>query len=276
MENTQTLSQLKEIDMESCVALQEYFASRSVIITSETPGFDHGTGIAVRYRNEHYILTAAHVLRQEPRNDKILVIGKPDSVLKEVRKDELAGAFFAGAHGHIKYSTASYISIIDRLEDDRLGDIAALKVRQTTHDLPYTEFHDLSGQGQAVISEGKPVVICGFPGALAQHARHVITEQQGVVTTIYNAFQHIRGIPESLAQLDPSIHFVTNFTHDIENFDPKGMSGGGAWSVPNLKNGEVWSPDQTQLLGIQSAFSRNRKLMVLVRIERMFDLLSGN
>ena len=73
MDTTLTPIQFKDIDKEACKALQEYFASCSVIISSKTPGFEHGTGVAVKYRNESYILTAAHVLQQEPINENILV-----------------------------------------------------------------------------------------------------------------------------------------------------------------------------------------------------------
>ncbi|TMQ26138.1 MAG: hypothetical protein E6K65_15520 [Nitrospirae bacterium] len=171
---------MKVIDEESSKALQHYFASCSVIINSETPGFEHGTGVAVRYRNQNYIVTASHVLKREPRNEKLLIIGKPDSTLKEVEKQKIPEAFFKRTHGPIKSSTGTHITITERIESNALGDIAALKVENVQNDLPHTIFHDLSGQGEIDIPKGKPVVICGFPGELALHAEHRVTGQPGV------------------------------------------------------------------------------------------------
>ena len=271
--------QMKDIDEEGTKALQHYFASCSVIINSEAPGFEHGTGIAIRYRNQGYIVTAAHVLKGEPRNEKILIIGKPDSIQKEVEKQKIPDAFFRGTHGPIKSSTGTHITITERLENKALGDIAALKVEDVRDDLPHTVFHDLSGQGETDISKGRPVIICGFPGELALHAQHRVTGQLRVAIFTCFAWQHIMAIPESLDQLNPLnpiIDFVTDFTHDNETWDPKGMSGGGAWTIPKIKDGELWSPSQTQILGIQSGFYRNKNLLRLTRTECLLKLLSGN
>jgi hypothetical protein len=267
--------QMTDIDEAGTEALQEYFASCSVIINSETPGFEHGTGVAVRYKDQDYILTAAHVLNGEPRNEKLLVIGRPDSTLKEVDKRELPSAFFTGTRGRLTSSTCTHITVIERLVNEELGDIAALKVQNVKKDLPHTVFHNLSGQGETDISEGKPVVICGFPGELALHAQHRETGQLGVAVFASFAWQQIKAIPRSLEQLDPNIDFVTDF-HDKETWDPRGMSGGGAWTIPKIKDGELWFPHHTQLWGIQSGFYRNRNLLRLIRIERVLDLLSGN
>jgi len=70
-------SDVIKIENEGHSALSEYLASCSVIITSEAEEFEHGTGVAVRYGNQNYILTARHVLDQESDNEKIMVIGRP-------------------------------------------------------------------------------------------------------------------------------------------------------------------------------------------------------
>jgi len=62
---------MTDIDAEAQKAISEYFASCSVVVTSETSGFEHGTGVAVSYNNKNYILTAAHVLENEPENGKL-------------------------------------------------------------------------------------------------------------------------------------------------------------------------------------------------------------
>ncbi len=269
-------TQLKSIDEEGTKALQHYFASCSVIINSETPGFEHGTGVAVRYKNQNYIVTAAHVLEKEPRNEKLLIIGKPDSTLKEVEKRRIPDAFFRGTHGRIKSSTGTHLTITKRLQNKALGDIAALKVMDVRSNLPHTVFHDLSNQREPDISVGTSVVICGFPGELALHAKHRVTGEYRVAMFTCFAWQQILPLPESLdlsIPMDPTIDFVTDFVLK-EAWDPRGMSGGGAWAFPKTKTGELWSSTQSKLLGIQSGFYRNSSLLRLTRIERVLELLS--
>ena len=77
---------MNEIDEQGSKAFQHYLASSSVAINSLTPGFEHGTGVAVRYRGEHYIVTADHILERELHDENLLIIGRPDSALKEIEK----------------------------------------------------------------------------------------------------------------------------------------------------------------------------------------------
>lgn len=268
-----------DIDVEGRRALQEYFASCSVVINSATPGFEHGTGVTVSYNNETYILTAAHVLKKEPRDEKLLIIEKPNSPLKEVHKHELRDAFFAGTHGRVTGSTSTRITIAKRLVNEKLGDIAALKIAKASNNQLRSTLFDLSSQGAADISEGTSAVIFGFPGEIALHAQHKVTGQRGVAVFPYAALQNIMAFPSSLTDVDnptdPKIDFFTDFDQDDDSCDPRGMSGGGAWAIPKVKEGELWSPSQTKLLGIQSGLYRERKLLRLVRIERVMDLLSS-
>src|SRR5207253_7043030 len=81
------------IDNEAFRAMQEHLASCTVGITSETKGFEHGTGVAVRYDGIDYILTAAHVLNQERDNSKVMVLGRPNVPIRDVpHKGHLAHA----------------------------------------------------------------------------------------------------------------------------------------------------------------------------------------
>jgi hypothetical protein len=274
------MSDIATENAEGTKALQHYFASCSVVINSQTPGFEHGTGVAVRHKNNRYIVTAAHVLEKEPKDENLIIIGKPDSVLKEVKKEEMRAAFFYGTHGTLESSIGSQVRIVDRLTKEGIGDIAALKVENTEQELPYTVFHDLSGQGQTDIRAGLSVVIGGFPGELALHAQHRRTGQKQVAVFTYFGMHDVVPFPESPEKIDrmspphPKIDFLADFPDNIGSCDPKGMSGGGAWSIPLAKKCDLWSAHKSQLLGIQSGLYRERKLLRLVRIERVLELLS--
>ena len=206
---------MNEIDEQGSKAFQHYLASSSVAINSLTPGFEHGTGVAVRYRGEHYIVTADHILERELHDENLLIIGKPDSALKEVEKTEIPNAFFHGTKGPVRSSTGTHLKITRRLINKRLGDIAAIKVEDVQRYLPHTAFHDLSNQSEINISEGISVVICGFPGEFALHAQHRVTGQYGVAIFLGFAWQKIVSLSSNLDlsnPMDPHIDFLTDFS----------------------------------------------------------------
>lgn len=268
-------SDMIDIDNEGCNALQEYLASCTVIITSEAGGFEHGTGVAVRYDNQDYILTADHVLTGEPDDDKIMIVGRPAAPIQEVKKDHLHGAVFGASQKPVTFSAATHITITQRLAGKVGEDIAALKLQDAKTYLPHTIFHDLSDQGETHIDVGAIVHLFGFPGELAQQVKHRVTKQSGAAAFPYFAQQKIGQLCAAPDKLDSSLHFVTDFTYDDTTCDPKGMSGCGVWSIPQIEKGKLWLPSKSQLLGIQSGVYRKAGLVVVVRIERVLDLLSG-
>jgi len=74
--------------------------------------------------------------------------------------------------------------------------------------------------------------------------------------------------------LDPSVDLVTDFDYPEDQCEPRGMSGGGVWSIPGVTKGEIWSASKTQLLGILIGHYRESKLLRFVRIERVVRLLT--
>jgi len=270
-------SEINDINNESSRAIKECLASRTVIITSETQGFPHGTGIAVRHGHHDYILTAAHVLEKEPDNDKIRVVSKPDGPQKEVEMERRAEAVFTGSHGRLTQSNPTRISIVKRFVGRDKEDIAALKIQDAASVLPNTDFYDLSGQGETQILEGEEVLFFGFPGALALHAEESVTRNPLTPLFPYVAHAKIRNISDVPRNygLDPDVHFVTDYIYDDQTWDPKGMSGCGVWSIPRVPEEQIWSPHKNKLLGIQWALCREPMRIVIVRIQRVLDLLSN-
>lgn len=267
---------MTDIDEQYTQALQQHFASHAVIISYETAGLNYGTGVAVKFKGQNYIITAAHVLDDKPRNDKILIVGKPDSVLQLVPKREIHNAVIKGTYGPIKSSRGIPINITKRHTNKALGDIAALKVQEPEKMLSCTTFYDLTNQQEVDIAEGTQVVICGFPRELGLHARHRANGQRHMGLFTYFARQKIKAISEAPEMLDSHIDFLTDFGLDHETCEPKGMSGGGAWTLPKINQSKLWFPDQAKLVGVQVGFYRKPHLLRLVRIERVLDLLSSD
>ena len=262
-----------DIEEEGYNALLQYIASCTVIVTGVDKNFQHGSGVAVKYANQYYILTAAHVLKEEPDNKQIRFIGKPNAPTKIAHKDDLPNAAFLGTNGPLAYSEAVSLFIEDRIIGIDDEDIAALKIYDAAKYLPYTSFHDLSSQGDTKISVGETVNIFGFPGEIAQFVEHRMTSKQGNIAFSQFQQQEVRQISDAPCELNPDVYFITDYSFDDNTSAPKGLSGCGVWNIPKVTDNKIWSPQQSQLLGIQSAFYPDSKLLKVIRIERIIKLL---
>jgi hypothetical protein len=264
---------MNQIIEEALNALDEYTGSCTVVITSKNPEVPHGSGVAVRYGGQDYILTAAHVLGKEPNNEKIMVIGKPNGPLQMLRgKAELAEAIAKGTHTPV-FSSGNSINIMGRLSHEG-EDIAALKIENLNTQLPHTTLHNLSSQGEAQISVDGVVTIFGFPGELAKAYEHRTTGRRGLAAFPHITMQSIKDISEAPEAMNPDIDLITDFDYPEEECDPHGMSGCGVWSIPNASKGELWSAHKGQLLGILIGHYKSSHLLRFVRIERVLRLLS--
>lgn len=257
-------------------ALDEYTAARTVVIASTNPKVPHGSGVAVKYGEKHHILTAAHVVREEPDDQKIRILGKADSPLRLLKSKKAFEEAAAKGLAAPTCSPATQITIKSRLFHDD-DDIASLEVDNLKAYLPHTELHELSSQGEAHATTDQCVTIFGFPGMLAKLYKNQQTGQRGWAAFPHVTIQTVKDLSVAPKSKDPNIHFITDFDYATEEqLDPHGMSGCGVWSIPGAKKEEVWSANKTQLLGIQVAYDKPAKVLVFVRIDRILRLLNGN
>lgn len=262
----------KEVENQFFAALDEYTCSCTVTITSIDPVTPHGSGVAVKYGDKEFILTAAHVLEDKHDNTKLRILGRPDSPLQMLRgKQELADAIKRDVP--IKFSSAASFAVTRRLVADD-DDIAALEIINLRTVLPHTILHDLLHQGEVVIATDTPVKIFGFPGELAQTYEHQITKKRGVSVFPHITDQMIVDISRAPGIIDPSIYFLTDFDYPKEQCDPHGLSGCGGWSFPLPSKGQIWLPHSTQLLGVEIGHYESRNVLQFVHINRVLRLLS--
>lgn len=256
-------------------ALAEYTGACTVVVASANPNIPHGSGVAVTYGDKQYVLTAAHVLANEPDNQKIRVIGKADAPLQLLPgKKELEKAV-ATRTPKPASSSATPISITGRLSHCG-DDVAALEVENLNAHLPHTSLHDLVSQGEAQVTVGDTIAIHGFPGMLAKHYEHQTTGRGSWSAFPHVTTQTIKDISTAPKSKDPNINFITDFDYPKDEVcDPHGMSGCGGWSIPGAKKGEIWIAGKSQLLGIQIAHDKSSNVLVFVRIDRVLRLLSG-
>jgi hypothetical protein len=256
-------------------ALDDYIGACTVVIASSDPKVPHGSGVAVKYGGKQYILTAAHVVRNEPDNQKIRILGRADAPFQLLKsKRELDDAIAKGTH-RPKFSSATPITIVNRLSHDG-DDVAALEVVNFHSFLPHTTLHNVSSQGNAQATVDQVVTIFGFPGMLAKQYEHKTTGQRGWAAFPHVTMQTVKDLYAAPKSKDPKIHFITDFDYAVhEQLDPHGMSGCGAWSIPDASKKEIWTADKTQLLGIQVAYDGQANVLVFVRIEQVVRLLNG-
>lgn len=260
------MSSTNEIQTEAVNALDEYTYSCTVAIASTNPEVQHGSGVAVKFEGQCYILTAAHVLDGEPDNEKIRILGRPDGPLQLLRgKQELADAAKRGTH-RAAFSSAVRISITDR-RSHATDDIAALKVQNPEATLPRTVFHELSAQGEANVAVGMGVTILGFPGELAHHYEQKSTGHRGWTVFPHITTEVVTDTSAAPGTLDPIRVLTTSFDYPEETCNPLGMSGCGVWSFPEAKAREVWSPSKSRVLGILIGHYREAKMLRFTRIE---------
>lgn len=262
----------KALEDQYFTALDEYTCSCTIVITSVDPVTPHGSGVAVKYGNKEYILTAAHVLANKPDNAKLRILGRPDSPLKMLRgKKELADA--TGRSVPTKFSSATSLTVTRRLTDQK-DDIAALEVVDLRAVVPHTMLHDLSQQGETTLTPGTPIKIFGFPGELARSYEHRTTGQRGSSVFPHITDQRVVDISRAPGNIDPMTYFVTDFDYPKDQCDPHGLSGCGGWSFPLPSKDQIWSPHSTQLSGIEIGHYETSNVLQFVHIHRVFRLLS--
>lgn len=263
---------MKALENQFFTALDEYTCSCTVVITSVDPVTPHGSGVAVKYGDKEYILTAAHVLADKPDDTKLRIIGRPDGPLQMLRgKKELADATRRSVS--TKFSSATSITVTRRLTGEN-DDIAALEVANLKAVVPHTVLHELSRQGEAAVSPGTPIKIFGFPGELAKTYEHRITGKRGSSVFPHITDQEVLDISRAPGNIDPRTYFVTDFDYPKDQCDPHGLSGCGGWSFPLPSKDQIWSPHSTQLLGVEIGHYESRNVLQFVHIDRVLRLLS--
>ena len=142
----------------------------------------------------------------------------------------------------------------NRLIDDA-DDIAALEIENISmRTFPILEFHDLSSQGETKVTADQPLTIHGFPGQLAKRYKHKVTGQRGLWKP-HITIQTVKDLSIAPRLKDPEINFITDFDYAMEEqLDPHGMSGCGAWSIPDANKERIRSaPRQNPTLGNPSS-----------------------
>lgn len=225
----------------------------------------HGyTGVLYRIADHHFVLTAAHKLRQivEANIPLYLSMNK-----RGVLPIPLAEARF--------HSTE---------EEGR--DVAAIWIPPETASevAKHREFLSHNQINFSGAESRGPFAFFGYPG---EWSGHVVDEDsilsQGLVfpTFPYNGPQ-----PKS-AHFDPAVHMLLHFTRDAMNTldgsidklpEPFGISGCGIWQVGDILEKELKARDESsvKLVGIQHRWSRKSDYIQGTKIAYLLNFILEN
>ena len=160
---------MNDINEAATVAFSEYITSCTVIVTSDEHGFDHGSGVAVRYKGKEYILTAAHVLKPLQDHRKLKFLGRPSLPFKNVTFNQLPGVLEEKGDSSFGFSEAASVHVSKCIYGAADEDVAAIEVKNSHDSLPQTIFHSLTEHESIQPLAGTLASAFGFPGEIATH-----------------------------------------------------------------------------------------------------------
>ncbi len=228
------------------------------IVAVLPPGGDVGTGTLVCWKSIGLVLTANHNL-DGTKPSEVRFCFYPGGSLGD-------GPMTPQAHGDL------YRGVLTPADDvmfaDKANDILA--IRLNLEHLPgAAKFYQIDPR-VPTINHGATITLAGyacdnsFP--LPQNSRAVgVTVQSGRFDTTLNSRRDLS------SQYRAADHFLLPYSRGEEGIRPYGISGAGAWANAGCPS-EVWSACPL-LVGVQTSWFPNAKLLQIVRLEPILTLL---
>lgn len=194
-----------------------------------------GTGVAGKWNNQHFVLTAKHVV----------VSAWPADL-----------SFFVRECGDLKTQPASEITERDASAPIPLNDDKAVIYRCETEDLavitimpnavgPLLEFFDFGGNDWVDPVEGEIVAGVGYPVAASVRFQHqvgsVIEGNIVLSPTPFTGTVLPAGRGRYFGGFDAARHYLTTYEPTEEGTHPGGISGAAVW-IESRESQVVWTP----------------------------------
>jgi hypothetical protein len=156
-------------------------------------------------------------------------------------------------------------------------DIAWIELDERTalqNRLQFIELRDLQvAPGQ---TREHPFIIQGYPWASVQgdleHGSQLDLESTMALTMAAQAEQ----LPRPLKEHEFAVEYPPRDEQDtpMEAPEPHGVSGGGVWRQSRHDEQLVWSPERTWLVGINTGWFRQSRVLYCTRIEAWLELVA--
>jgi hypothetical protein len=221
-----------------------------------------GTGAAVRWRGQHYILTAEHVLRETDPQD-LRFFFRPDNTLRREEREEVMAR--PGVPTRWLLPPAD-LQVAAPIVDADL-DLAVIPVRSDLQKSRPVLFFEIDA-GRASPAENTTVITTGFPFDIT---RLTFKDERVAFTSVVwtEVVPPLDGLDR---KYDPNRHFLTPFDVDPPTADPAGFSGAGVWYRKGDTPG-IWHPN-LDLAGVVIGYYRRSRVLQIVRREAVEGFLS--
>jgi len=215
-----------------------------------------GTGTLIRWKNQHLILTAEHVVADTVPEDLRFFL-RQDAPLEWVDRTTLQGL-----PGMPTDALRPFTEIhLGPLNTDADMDLAAASVGAGMEQEHPVRFHELQPDGRTPAVDATTIVM-GFP-----HDMSRVTERNERVVFPYVEWSQVAPPRTGLKDFEENLHFLAPYrlTEIYPDADPHGLSGSAMWS----RRGDtpsVWHPN-VDIAGVTVAWYGNPRLLMMVRRE---------
>lgn len=210
-------------------------------------GRDIGTGIGLRWRGHHVILTAAHTVQQTPENRFFL----PSDELQIAETPSAADPNRVQFRERVLLEKPKIL-----LADD---DLAAIMLPEQTKETSERHFYELEGEHTSP-QTGSSTAVMGFPAARVQALG------ENYFASPYHDCGAVAPLPPNE---DPSLRIAVTYSSS-DYVDPRGLSGSGIWYA--MPEGKVWAP-QLRLAGLVSHYDDVSKTLLGYKVEVLTSFL---
>jgi hypothetical protein len=247
-------------------AIEEAIAWHTVAIvggTGQRELQEIGTGSAISFDSQHFVLTARHVIADTP-HEVLRFFCRPDGTFSRMPRNQ---------HREQTAIDVDQLHLLERLPVlgrvlSDIDDLGVLVVDASLEQAHRVRFFDLD-PAATMASEGQLVVAMGYPSDIARRI-----EGGNFVAFHSVEWSHVI-VNRNLADYDPDRHFLTQY-HMIEedpSAHPRGFSGSGVWyRMGPTPDGKLWVPN-LHLAGVYVTYFSQSQLLKAVRIERVIEFL---
>jgi hypothetical protein len=256
-------------------AIEEAISYSTLGIASED-GTVTGTAIAVDYKAQCSVITNKHIV-DDIASGPFWFYFRPDAPLIRAPKKD-----FGNHINKVVGSERFRFSITRTLTSGPLDDLAVLVIDPSIVPSPLLRFHRIQDDRRTPEVESC-VVLFGFPSELLRLVGPLKERSTGRVGYMTFGNFEWRTIVEQecrdLESFDSTRHFLIDFSGEMNSdkfvAHPRGMSGCGVWTYPPFTEGDLWDPTKVELVGVQSSWYKDRRLMKAIKIERLLAVLKG-
>lgn len=209
-----------------------------------------GTGLGVRWRGDHFILTAAHVVNQTPESRLYFFL--PSSTL---HFSDLRVAAGSPTYEMTPRFTLDRPDIV--FADDI--DLAAVRLPMQSEDAS-ANFYELNEIHSSPVG-AKQIGFLGYP----KDTRIAIGKN--FMATPYLEFGEQVDAADGI---DQKTQLAVRYPPD-DSIKPNGLSGSGLWVFP-LPTKKIWTPG-VSLVGLVTCYDKQLCLLIGYRVEELIEFL---